>query len=335
MIRTALAGLALLAAFLTAGPVDGQEIYLRRSAVVEGPRLTLGAVSDIVAADPAVRRELEAVDLGPVPAGPVLLPLRSLRVPLDAAARGRGTLIGSRLLLLPAGAVPPAGRAFCRELLEWLDGREDPEARVEVELPPGTFAAGVEADGPPARAPRRGRAGPNAGAGAFRVPGGRGGSRRRAADRLAGGRPGGERGAGGVLTARLRRWLPVAVAAGELAPGTPLTPDRVRLEEAERAGAAGGGEPLRAVPPAGQYRALARIPAGAPIPLRSLQKSLPVKGGDLVRLRFVRPGIRVALQGRAHGSGDLMAQVEVAALLTGKRFRGTVVGFQEVEIALP
>ena len=322
MIRQALVGLTLLTALLAAGPAEGQEIYLRRFAVVEGPRLTLGAVADIVAADPAVRRELEAADLGPAPGRLTLLPLRSLRGPLDTSSRGRGTLIGSRVLLLPAGAVPPGGRAFCRELLAWLDGREeDPEARVEVELPSGLPAAAVD----PAA---------TAGLFVFQEEAGEEGGELRLAWRAVAPEPSAP---GGALTVRLRRFLPVAVAVGQLEPGAELAPPRVRLEEAEAGGtgAEGGGEPLRVIPPVGRYRALARLAAGAPIPLRSLQKSLPVKGGDLVRLRFVRPGIRVALQGRAYGSADLRDAVEVAALLTGKRFRGTVAGFQEVEIALP
>ncbi len=341
MIRRSRVGLTFLIALLAvAGTAGGQEVYLRRFALVEGARLTLGALADVAAADPAVRRGLEAVDLGPAPERPMLLPLRILKGRLDGAPDWRGTLIGSRLLLLPEGAapadasgvtggVPPGGRAFLRDLLGWLDGREaDPAARVEVDLPhPGELAAAaavgsaaVAAEGAPA----------GAGAFVFQADEAEGGLRVRW--RL-GATPGAP---SGTLAVRLRRFLPVAVAVEELPPGAELAPGKVRLEEAEAAAdGAGPGDPLREVPQAGRYRVLARIPAGGAVPLHSLQKSLPVKGGDLVRLRFVREGIRVFLQGRAYASGDLGKPVDVAAVLSGKRFRGTVVGFQEVEVVLP
>lgn len=331
MGRMGLIGLALLLAS-GAGPAGGQEIYLRRAVVVEGPRLLLGELAEVAAADPVERQRLAGMDLGPAPGLPTLLPLRSIRGILDAGLAGKGSLIGSRLILLPAASVPEEARGFYRELLGFLDEREaDPRVRLEVEI--------IPADG---RLPPVGAGGvqfladPPAGliAGGEPVAAWPAEGEVRIRWRRAGA------GQAGDLRLRLRRFLPVALAAEELKPGAEVTPERVRLVEAEVAPAAGSppagaAELLREIPPPGRYRALARIPAGSPLPLRSLQKALPVKGGDQVRIAFVRPGIRLSMPGRAFGSGDLRDCVEVAPLLIGRRFRGTVTGAKEVEVVLP
>jgi flagella basal body P-ring formation protein FlgA len=140
----------------------------------------------------------------------------------------------------------------------------------------------------------------------------------------------------GALRLFLRRYLPIAVAAEELRPGMELAPGQVRMEEVDA-----GGEVrlpdglLREVPRPGRYRVGSRVAAGSPIPVSALQKVLPVKGGDPVRIHFLGPGIRITMPGRALGSADYRDSVEVSALATNRRFRAVVVGIQEVEVALP
>ncbi len=332
--RAACAALLLAAAPgpapLTAGP-DGfaVEIYLHRAAVV-GRSWTLGEIAALRGQGPLER--LAALEMGPAPEEPTLLPLREVKSRLGDRLPERSVLIGGRVALLPETAASSAAeRWFLQELLLHVDTLEpDPEGRLELDLyplSPAILMAATELTDPDG-SPR--------GTVSFRPL-----QAERLQGHLAGqvevsynlAAQGGRSVQRGSLSFQVRQFLPVATAARPLHAGETLTADSVRYEEREISRRWGGfllpGEPLARTTLSGP------VAQGQVIPLSRVERAPAVRAGQAVAIVFERPGLRITTGGRAYGTAALGETVEVRPDGTRKRFSGTAVGPGEVRVENP
>jgi flagella basal body P-ring formation protein FlgA len=314
-------------------------IYLHKSAFLEGEDYTLGEVAAIVSQDPAAAAVLEQLPLGATPKRITLLPGTAIRSRVASAVDGEFFVIGGRVALLPGAVVEAQQKRFFERFLRFIDSRDTlKQGTIEIELLSVPLIGRGGGDGFAPRATLATLASGWEDRIVFDVENYRtaGDSGKLAGQMQIGYRvlsPDGDQGAGGQsVGGSFRVWihhfLPVARAAQDLSAGRLLNDELVYFSPEDISVLSSRyllpGDPLDG------YRTTAPITSGALIEPNRLQRDLAVRAGQRITIVFVRPGLRIAAQGRALRSGGMGDTIEVRPVDTGKRFTGRISGAGEV-----
>ncbi len=318
-------------------------VYLHKSALLEDPRYTLGQVASVISSDPAQARFLDQLPLGPMPARPMLLPARIIQERV-ASIVGEVVVIGSRVALLPAGAIPKGGQWFFSALLSYIDSQDTLKTgRIEIEMLkppvlPDSSDSAVEAQGMASGWEDRI---------VFETNKSPYGSGYRSLS-FAKGFPAGQmeltykilsprgddlpqsRNLEGSFRIWVHHFVPVARAKFDLPADQVLGEEKLTFNEDDISLLRSSFLTEEDTP--GQYRTTAPIRQGERIERDRLQRFLAVRAGDRITITFVRPGLQISLPGRAFRSGSFGDLIDVRADLTGKRFEGRITAAGEVSV---
>jgi flagella basal body P-ring formation protein FlgA len=324
----------------TGAPVT---VYLHKSALLEDPHYTLGQVASVLSSDPAQARLLDQLPLGPIPARPMLLPARIIQEQV-ASIVGEVVVIGSRVALLPGGAIPKGGQWFFFALLSYIDSQDTLKTgRIEIEMlnPP------VLPDNSESAAEAQGMASGWEDRIVFETnksPYGSGYRSVSSAQTIPAGQmeitykilnPRGDdlprpRNLEGSFRIWVHHFVPVARAKFDLPADQRLSEEVLAFNEEDisllRSSFLTEEDTL------GQYRTTAPISHGERVERDRLQRFLSVRAGDRITITFVRPGLQISLPGRAFRSGSFGDLIDVRADLTGKRFQGRITAAGEVSV---
>ncbi|UCF96530.1 MAG: flagellar basal body P-ring formation protein FlgA [Spirochaetaceae bacterium] len=349
--RVLLSILVLVGLFLTkaaiatpgsAVPADSVTVYLRQSAVLDGPEYTLEQVASVFSPDPARAQALRQLPIGATPIRPTLLPARAIQERI-APIVGKAIVIGGRIAILPARTIPDDEVWFYTALLAFVDRLDAPkQGRIEIELlnSPlllesfgGTsstdynLASGWEdrilfevSRSPYSSGFRSSLSWQDLPAGTMQLT-----YRILAAGTLDVPR-------GGNLEGSLRLWLhhflPVGRAAADLPANQELSESMLVFTEEDvsllKSSFVVQGEGLE------NYKTVASLRRGELIEGGRLQRVPAVRAGDRVTITFVRPGLLVSLPGRAMRSGSLGDLIDVRPEATSKRFQARITAKGEV-----
>lgn len=318
-------------------------VYLHKSALLEDPHYTLGQVASVLSSDPAQARLLDQLPLGPVPARPVLLPARIIQEQV-ASIVGEVVVIGSRVALLPGGAIPKGGQWFFFALLSYIDSQDTlKQGRIEIEMlnhPVILESSDSAEEGQgmasgwedrivfeTTRSPYS--SGYRSSSSAQAVPAGQMEINYKILSPRGDDVP-----RFGNLEGFFRIWihhfLPVARARFDLPTGQALSEEVLTFNEEDisllRSSFLTEEDTLD------QYRTTAPISHGERIERDRLQRFLAVRAGDRITITFIRPGLQISLPGRAFRSGSFGDLIDVRADLTGKRFQGRITAAGEVSV---
>ncbi len=318
-------------------------VYLHKSALLEDPHYTLGQVASVLSSDPAQARLLDQLPLGPVPARPVLLPARIIQEQV-ASIVGEVVVIGSRVALLPGGAIPKGGQWFFFALLSYIDSQDTlKQGRIEIEMlnhPVILESSDSAEEGQgmasgwedrivfeTTRSPYS--SGYRSSSSAQAVPAGQMEINYKILSPRGDDVP-----RFGNLEGSFRIWihhfLPVARARFDLPTGQALSEEVLTFNEEDisllRSSFLTEEDTLD------QYRTTAPISHGERIERDRLQRFLAVRAGDRITITFIRPGLQISLPGRAFRSGSFGDLIDVRADLTGKRFQGRIIAAGEVSV---
>jgi flagella basal body P-ring formation protein FlgA len=335
-----IAGQAIPGYTSTGAPVT---VYMHQSALLEGPDYTLGQVASVLSSDPAQARLLDQLPLGPIPARPTLLPARIIQE-LVVPIVGEVVVIGSRVALLPRGAIPKGGQWFFSSLLSYIDSQDTlKQGRIEIEVlnPPVLLESSdsaVEAQGMASGwedrivfETRRSRysSGYGHSSSAKGLPAGQ----MEITYKILSPR-GDDVSRFGNLEGSFRIWihhfLPVARARFDLPTDQVLSEEVLTFNEEDISLLKSSS--IMQADTLGQYRTTAPISHGERIERERLQQFLAVRAGDRITITFVRPGLQISLPGRAFRSGGFGDLIDVRADLTGKRFQGRITAAGEVSV---
>jgi flagella basal body P-ring formation protein FlgA len=337
------------------------EVYLKRLVRVETPVVKLAQIASVVARDPAAAAEIAGIELGPGPEHITLLPVQEIRALLERKIDSELSLIGSRVVLLPADNIPEEETWFYRELSAFIESSDYyKEGRIEIEIlseaadpvSPPVFTefnalpvlSEPKALPQPSVLPATSTALPAP----FVLP---------APSTALPAQPLFFRMApaysnysylSGKLEILYREttsvqeksiliwvhhFMPVAHAAYELKAGVKL--QDYSLKYKERDISLYSGEPLVKGEYVKDFKIRSRVQKNAPIMKRSLSALPIVRAGDPVKILFKKRGIIITMAGRALASGTRGSIIYVSPLSTGKRFSALVTGEKEVEIEIP
>jgi flagella basal body P-ring formation protein FlgA len=338
-------------------PSETVTVYLHASAVIEGPKYTLGQVASVYGSDPTTSQALARLPLGPTPARPTLLPARVIRERVAAVA-GQAAVIGARVAILPAEAVAEDQRWFYRALLAFVEAQDAcKQGRIEIELlsfpllleglgkdvaQQQSMASGwedrivFEASRSPYGSGIRSSLASNAiPAGTMQVTyrvlaaaaAGLSGTGAAAAGPADGNNTGAK-----LLEGSFRIWihhiLPVARAAVDLPADYNLSEEAVIFSEEDvsllNTSFVVQGDPLSG------YKTLSSLRQGERLDGRLLHRVPAVRAGDRVMITVDRPGLRVSLPGRALRSGGVGELIDVRPDATTKRLQARITSKGEV-----
>jgi flagella basal body P-ring formation protein FlgA len=331
----------------SAAPKEAVTVYLHTSALLEGPEYTLGQVASVYSSDPASSQALGQLPLGPTPGRPTLLPARMIRERVAAAAGG-AVVIGGRVAILPAKAIPEDQRWFYTALLAFVEAQDTyKEGRIEIELLSSPLlleglgdaavqergmASGwedrilFESNRSPYSSGFRSTLSSNMiPAGTMQItyrvlaPAGEGLSGQRAAGRH-------------MLESSFRIWvhhfLPVARAAVDIPANHDLNREVMIFSEEDvsllQSSFVVQGEEIDG------YKTVSSLRQGERVEGQRLQRVLAVRAGDRVMITVIRPGLRVSLPGRAFRSGSVGDIIDVRPEATTKRFQARITSKGEV-----
>ena len=318
-------------------------VYLHKSALLEDQHYTLGQVASVFSSDPAQARLLDQLPLGPIPARPMLLPARIIQERV-ASIVGEVVVIGSRVALLPRGAIPKGGQWFFSALLSYIDSQDTlKQGRIEIEMLKSPMLlessdSAVEAQGmasgwedrivfETSRSPYS--SGYRSSSSAKGFPAGQMEITYKILS------PRGDdvprpRNLEGSFRIWIHYFLPVARARFDLPADQSLSEEVLTFNEEDisllRSSFLTEQDTLV------QYRTTAPIRQGERIERDRLQRFLAVRAGDRITITFVRPGLQISLSGRAFRSGSFGDLIDVRADLTGKRFQGRITAAGEVSV---
>jgi flagella basal body P-ring formation protein FlgA len=267
-------------------------------------------------------------------------------------------VVGDRVAILPADAIPEDQRWFYTAFLTFLEAQDaHKQGRIELELldlpllleslgtavsPERGMASGweerivFEADRSPYSSGFRSSPSyESIPAGTMRVayrvlaPAASDSAGRLAADGYAAGALNtGPQMLEGSFRIWIHHFLPVARAAIDLPAGYGLSEDAVTFSEEDvsllQSSFVVQGEELQ------RYKTLSSLRRGDLIDGRLLQRVLTVRAGDRVMITVARPGLRVTLPGRALRSGSIGDVVDVRPEATSKRFQARITSKGEV-----
>lgn len=317
----------------SAAALSGVEVYLKRLVRVETPVVELAQIASVVARDPVVAAEIAGIELVPGPEHITLLPVREIRALLESKIGSELSLIGSRVVLLPADSIPEEELWFYRELSAFIESSDYyKEGRMEIEIlggaaDPVSLPVLTEPNVSPA---------PSTALTALPLF-----FRMTPADSnnsyLSGKLEILYREATSIQEKSILIWvhhfLPVAHGAYELKAGVKLQDDL--LEYKERDISLYSGEPLVKGEYVKDFQIRSRVQRDAPIMKRNLAALPMVRAGDPVKILFKKRGIIITMAGRAQASGMRGSNIYVSPLSTGKRFSALVTGEKEVEVEIP
>jgi flagella basal body P-ring formation protein FlgA len=334
---TPIAALLALPLLLSSVPARGVSVYLHRTVQAGTEVLRLGDLAAIAAADPREAERLRLLPLWRPSVNPEIVPAELIRSKLAGVVEGQAAVVGSHALVLPASVTGQTELRLYVSLLEAVASLPGTAAgRLEVEILSPLDLLGVSGsraadafpgDSPPGLVVEVSLSGPVSARGQAN---GYLGGVYQATCRLIMARSGGAAAAPQQRSfgVRVRQYLPVFVAARDLAAGSVLDRDALELAEQDVAEISGGF--LTAADRPEAFRTTAPLSRGERIdPARMLRNYL-VRAGDAVAVVFVRPGLRVSVPGRAFASGAAGDRVEVRARGGSRRFTGTVVPSGEV-----
>jgi flagella basal body P-ring formation protein FlgA len=308
--RLLLAALGLAGLLGPLGAGASAAVYLHASVNLASTACTLGELAAIASDVPALQERLARVEVAR-PQGPALISAEQLRRSITEQYGGGVDLIGSRVAVIPRGAVPEGQEWFFLALLAFLDRLDQGSGGMELELL-SRPALGSEP------APVEFSLGPNPGA-TVRLAG-----RVRISYRVTG--------AGGEERGGLLLWVHsfqfVARAARDLPRGRLLEAGDVEYAQVDISQLY--ARFLTASELSGAWRTLAPIAKGQLLEPARLSREYWVKAGEAVTVVFLRPGFSVTLQGKALGSGGQDEPVEVRLQGSARRFRGRISGVGEV-----
>lgn len=336
----------------SAAPKEAVTVYLYPSAVLQSPDYTLGQVASVYSSDPARCKALSQLPLGPTPLRPALLPERMIQERIAAVA-AEAAVIGGRVAILPAEAIPEAQRWFYSALLAFVEAQDTyKRGRIEIELlstplllegygntvtEERGMASGWEdrivfevSRSPYSSGFRSTLSADTIPAGTMQItykvlaPGGSG-----QAGRLT---PPGAMSSDRNLEGSFRIWvhhfLPVARAAVDLPADFSLTEAAVIFSEEDvsllKSTFVVRGEKIHG------YKTVASIRRGERIEMERLQRALAVRAGDRVMISVTRPGLRISLPGRAFRSGSIGDIIDVRPEATAQRFQARITSKGEV-----
>jgi len=323
----------------SASALSGVEVYLKRLVRVETPVVKLAQIASIVARDPAAAVEISGIELGPMPEHITLLPVQEIRALLERKIGSELSLIGSRVVLLPAGSIPEEEIWFYRELSAFIESCDYyKEGRMEIEILGGAadpVSLPVFSEPDALTAPSTALPAPSV------LPAQPLFFRMAPADSnnsyLSGKMEISYRQATSIQEKSILIWvhhfLPVAHAAYELKAGVKL--QDYSLKYKERDISLYSGEPLVQGEYVKDFKIRSRVQMDAPIMKRSLAALPMVRAGDPVKILFKKRGIIITMAGRAQASGKRGSTIYVSPLSTGKRFSALVTGEKEVEVEIP
>ncbi len=329
----------------SASALSGVEVYLKRLVRVETPVVKLAQIASVVARDSAVGAEIAGIELGPGPEQITLLPVQEIRGLIEGKIGSEFSLIGSRVVLLPADSIPEEELWFYRELSAFIESSDYyKEGRIEIEILSG--AADLvflsESNALPVLSKPKALPAPSTALPApsalpaqplfFRmVPADSNNSylsgkleilyREATSDQEK------------SILIWVHHFLPVAHAAYELKAGVKL--QDYSLKYKERDISLYSGEPLVKGEYVKDFKIRSRVQMDAPIMKRSLATLPMVRAGDPVKILFKKNGIIITMAGRAQASGTRGSTIYVSPLSTGKRFSALVTGEKEVEVEIP
>ncbi|MBA7477120.1 MAG: flagellar basal body P-ring formation protein FlgA [Spirochaeta sp.] len=310
----------------SASALSGLEVYLKRLVRVETPVVRLAQIASVVARDPAAAAEIAGIELGPVPEYITLLPVQEIRALLERKIGSELSLIGSRVVMLPADSIPEEEIWFYREFSAFIESSDYyKEGRIEIEI----LSGAVDSVSLPVFSERKA------------LPAQPLFFRMAAADSnnsyLSGKLEVLYREATSPQEKKILIWvhhfLPVAHAAYELKAGTKL--QDYSLKYKERDISLLSGEALVKGEHEKDFKILSRVQVDEPIMKRSLAALPMVRAGDPVKILFKKRGIIITMAGRAQASGTRGSIIYVSPLSTGKRFSALVTGEKEVEVEIP
>lgn len=336
----------------SAAPKEAVTVYLFPSAVLQSPDYTLGQVASVYSSDPARSEALSQLPLGPTPLRPTLLPAGMIQERIAAVA-AEAAVIGGRVAILPAEAIPEDQRWFYTALLAFIEDQDTcKRGRIEIELlssplllegfgnalaEEGGMASGWQdrilfevTRSPYSSGFRSTLSADTIPAGTMQItyrvlaPGG---------SDVAGGHTAGRHMAGGhLLEGSFRIWihhfLPVARAAIDLPADYSLSEETMTFSEEDvsllQSTFVVQGEEIHG------YKTLASIRRGERIEAERLQRVLAVRAGDRVMISFTSPGLRISLPGRAFRSGSVGDIIDVRPEATTRRFQARITSNGEV-----
>lgn len=321
----------------SASALSGVEVYLKRVARVETPVVKLAQIASVVARDPAAAVEIAGIELGPGPKYITLLPVQEIRALLERKIGSEFSLIGSRVVLLPADSIPEEELWFYCELSAFIESSDYyKEGRIEIEILSGAadpvFLSEPNAlpvfSEPKAIAVRSALPAQPL---FFRMALDSNNSYVSGKLEIL------YREATSVQEKSILIWvhhfLPVAHAAYELKAGAKL--QDYSLKYKERDISLYSGEPLVKGEYVKDFKIRSRVQMDAPIMRKSLTALPMVRAGDSVKIFFKKRGIIITMAGRAQASGTRGSTIYVSPLSTDKRFSALVTGEKEVEIEIP
>jgi len=301
--------------------------------------IKLAQIASVVARDPAAAAEIAGIELGPGPEHITLLPVREIRALLERKIGSELSLIGSRVVLLPAGSIPEEELWFYRELAAFIESSDYyKEGRMEIEILSGAadpVSLHVLTESGVVPAPSSALPAPSV------LPAQPLFFRMEPADSnksyLSGKLEILFREATSVQEKSILIWvhhfLPVAHGAYELKAGVKLQDDLLKYKERDIS--LYTGEPLVKGEYVKDFQIRRRVQRDAPIMKRNLTALPMVRAGDPVKILFKKRGIIITMAGRAQASGKRGSTIYVSPLSTGKRFSALVTGEKEVEVEIP
>ncbi len=307
----------------SASALSGVEVYLKRLVRVETPVVKLAQIASVVARYPGAAAEIAGIEFGPGPEYITLLPVQEIRAFLERKISSEFSLIGTRVVLLPADSIPEEEIWFYSALSVFIESSDYyKEGRIEIEILGGA-ADPVSLPAPsvlPAQ-PLFFRMAPADSNNSY----------------LSGKMEIFYRQATSVQEKSILIWvhhfLPVAHAASELKAGVKL--QDYSLKYKERDISLYSGEPLVKGEYVKDFKIRSRVQMDEPIMKRSLAALPMVRAGDPVKILFKRGGIIITMAGRAQASGKRGSTIYVSPVSTGKRFSALVTGEKEVEVEIP
>jgi flagella basal body P-ring formation protein FlgA len=135
-----------------------------------------------------------------------------------------------------------------------------------------------------------------------------------------------------TVWARVKVTIPVdrVVAAAELPPNVPISPDQLRVETRQEAYSTGLF--LKSIQEAAGKAPRAAVPAGAPIRAIELQIPPDVVRGETVHVEVHDGGAILSLEVRAEASGTRGETILVSNPATNRRFRARIEGKGRVSV---
>ncbi len=323
----------------SASALSGVEVYLKRLVRVETPVVKLAQIASVVARDPAVGAEIAGIELGPGPEHITLLPVQEIRALIERKIGSELSLIGSRVVLLPADSIPEEELWFYRELAAFIESSDYyKEGRMEIEILSGAadpvFLSEINAlpvFSEPNVLPAPSTALPAQPLFFRMAPPDSNNSYLSGKLKIL------YREAASVQEKSILIWvhhfMPVAHGAYELKAGAKL--QDYLLKYKERDISLYSGEPLVQGEYVKDFKIRSRVQRDAPIMKRNLSALPMVRAGDPVKILFRKRGIIITMAGRAQASGTRGSTIYVSPLSTGKRFSALVTGEKEVEVEIP